>query len=206
MTEACTAFGTPITGGNVSFYNETFERDIYPTPVLGVVGIVDNLAHVTTSDLKDEGDSIVLIETPTRLIGRVDLGEERALQSFVSDAIHAGLVKSAHDISDGGIAVALAEMCYSTLNRPGIGAAAKIPQYMDSGKDLFGEYSSRILLTTIHASDLVRRAERSALRCTEIGRVGGNRLILQHGGQLVVDVAIEELESVWRRTLPKLLS
>jgi phosphoribosylformylglycinamidine synthase len=136
----------------------------------------------------------------------VDLGEERALQSFVSDAIHAGLVKSAHDISDGGIAVALAEMCYSTLNRPGIGAAAKIPQYMDSGKDLFGEYSSRILLTTIHASDLVRRAERSALRCTEIGRVGGNRLILQHGGQLVVDVAIEELESVWRRTLPKLLS
>jgi phosphoribosylformylglycinamidine synthase len=206
MTEACNSFGTPITGGNVSFYNETFDRDIYPTPVVGIVGIVDNLAHVTSSDLKDEGDSIVLIETPTRLIGRVDLNEERALQSFVSDAIHAGLVKSAHDVSDGGIAVALAEMCYSTLNRPPIGAAAKIPQYMDSCKDLFGEYSSRILLTTTHASDLVRRAERSALRCTEIGRVGGNRLILQHGGQQVVDVAIEELESVWRRTLPKLLS
>ena len=206
MTEACTAFGTPITGGNVSFYNETFERDIYPTPVLGVVGIIENLTHVTTSDLKDEGDSIVLIESPTRLIGRVDLNEERALQNFVSDAIHAGLVKSAHDISDGGIAVALAEMCYSTLNRPPIGAAAKIPQYLDAGKDLFGDYSSRILLTTTHASDLVRRAERSALRCTEIGRVGGNRLILQHGGQLVVDVAIDELESVWRRTLPKLLS
>jgi phosphoribosylformylglycinamidine synthase len=206
MTEACNAFGTPITGGNVSFYNETFDRDIYPTPVVGIVGIVDNLAHVTSSDLKDDGDSIVLIETPTRLIGRVDLNEERALQSFVSDAIHAGLVKSAHDISDGGIAVALAEMCYSTLNRPAIGAVAKIPQYMDACKDLFGEYSSRILLTTTHASDLVRRAERSALRCTEIGRVGGNRLILQHGGRQVVDVAIEELESVWRRALPKLLS
>ena len=206
MTEACTAFGTPITGGNVSFYNETFERDIYPTPVLGVVGIIENLVHVTTSDFKDEADSIVLIETPTRLIGRVDLNEERALQSFVSDAIRAGMVKSAHDISDGGIAVALAEMCYSTLNRPAIGAAVIIPQYMDACKDLFGDYSSRILLTTIHASDLVRRAERSALRCTEIGRVGGNRLILQHNGQLAVDVAIEELESVWRRTLPKLLS
>jgi phosphoribosylformylglycinamidine synthase len=73
--------GTPITGGNVSFYNETFERDIYPTPVLGVVGIIDNLAHVTGRDFNDEGDSIVLIETPTRLIGRVDLNEERALQS-----------------------------------------------------------------------------------------------------------------------------
>jgi len=206
MTEACTAFGTPITGGNVSFYNETFDRDIYPTPVVGIVGIVDNLAHVTSSDFKDEGDSIVLIETPTRLIGRVDLSEEQSLQSFVSDAIHAGLVKSAHDISDGGIGIALAEMCYSTLHRPAIGAAAKIPQYMDACKDLFGEYSSRILLTTTHASDLVRRAERAALRCTEIGRVGGNRLILQHGGQQVVDVAIEEVESVWRRTLPKLLS
>jgi phosphoribosylformylglycinamidine synthase subunit PurL len=206
MTEACLTFGTPITGGNVSFYNETFERDIYPTPVLGVVGMIDNLEHVTSSHFKDEGDSIVLIETPSRLIGKVDLSEERALQSFVSDAIHAGLIKSAHDISEGGIAVAVAEMCYSTLHRPAIGAAVKIPQYMDACKDLFGEYSSRILLSTTHASDLVRRAERSALRCTEIGRVGGNRLILQHGGKPVVDIAIEELESVWRRTLPKLLS
>jgi len=206
MTEACLAFGTPITGGNVSFYNETFERDIYPTPVLGVVGIIENLSHVTTSDFKDEGDSIVLLETPTRLIGKIDLKEELALQSFVSDAIHAGLIKSAHDVSDGGIAIAVAEMCYSTLSRPAIGAAVKIPQYMDACKDLFGEYSSRILVATTHASDLVRRAERSALRCTEIGRVGGSRLVLQHGGHQVVDIAIEELESVWRRTLSKLLS
>ena len=206
MSEACTAFGTPITGGNVSFYNETFERDIYPTPVVGIVGMIENLAHVTSSDFKEEGDSILLMETPTRLIGRVNLDEERALQSFVSDAIHAGLLRSAHDVSDGGIAVAVAESCYSTLHRPAIGAAAKIPRYMDACKDLFGEYSSRILLTTKHASDLVRRAERSGLRCTEIGRVGGNRLILEHDGLRVVDVAIDELESVWRRTLPKLLS
>ena len=77
---------------------------------------------------------------------------------------------------------------------------------MDSVKDLFGEYSSRILLSTKHASDLVRRAERSGLRCTEIGRVGGSRLMLEHGGRRVVDMEIEELESVWRRALPKLLS
>jgi phosphoribosylformylglycinamidine synthase II len=206
MTEACKVFGTPITGGNVSFYNETFDRDIYPTPVLGMVGLIENLAHVTSSDFKDEGDSIVLIETPTRLIGRVALDEERSLQSFVSDAIHAGLVKSAHDASEGGIAVALGESCYSTLNRPAIGAIAKIPRYLDACKDLFGEYSSRILLTTTHAADLVRRAERSGLRCTEIGRVGGSRLILEHGGLRVVDLSIDELEGVWRRTLPKLLS
>ena len=206
MTEACKVFNTPITGGNVSFYNETFERDIYPTPVLGIVGLVDDLAHVTVSSFKDEGDSILLLETPTRLIGRVELNEERSLQSFVADAIRAGLIKSAHDVSEGGIAVALAECCLSTLDRPGIGAAAKIPQYLDACKDLFGEYSSRILLSTKHAPELVRRAERSALRCAEIGRVGGNRLMLEHGGQVVVDVGVQELESVWRRTLPKLLS
>jgi phosphoribosylformylglycinamidine synthase II len=206
MSEACVAFGTPITGGNVSFYNETFEKDIYPTPVLGMVGLVENLDHVTASSFKDAGDSILLIETPTRLIGRVNLDEEKALQSFVSDAIHAGLVKSAHDISDGGIAISLAECCYSNLSRPALGAVARIPQYMDACKDLFGDYSSRILLSTTHASDLVRRAERSGLRCIEIGRTGGDRLQLEHGGKPVVDIALEELESVWKQALPKLLN
>jgi phosphoribosylformylglycinamidine synthase len=206
MSEACVAFGTPITGGNVSFYNETFDKDIYPTPVLGMVGLIEDLAHVTSSDFKDAGDAILLVETATRLNGQVDLKEELLLQSFVSDAIHAGLVKSAHDISEGGIAVALAECCYSTLHRPAIGAATNIPSHLDFRKDLFGEYSSRILLTTIHASDLVRRAGKSGLRCQEIGRVGGNRLAIQIGGRAAIDVSIEELESVWRRTFPKLLS
>jgi phosphoribosylformylglycinamidine synthase II len=206
MTEACIAFGTPITGGNVSFYNETHEKDIYPTPVLGMVGLIENLDHITASSFKDANDSILLIETPTRLIGRVDLTEERALQSFVSDAIHAGLVKSAHDVSDGGIAIALAECCYSSLHRPAMGALVRIPQYMDAAKDLFGDYSSRILLSTSHASDLVRRAERSGLRCIEIGRTGGNRFQVEHGGKPVVDVGIEELESAWKQALPKLLS
>jgi len=206
MSEACTAFGTPITGGNVSFYNETFDKDIYPTPVLGIVGLIENLDHVTTSGFREAGDSIVLIETPTRLIGRVNLEEERLLQAFVSDAIHAGLIRSAHDVSEGGIAVTLAECCYSTLERPAVGAAARIPRYLDPIKDLFGEYSSRILLSTNHAADLVRRAERSGLRCREVGVVGGDRFILEHDGQQVVDIAIAELESVWKQTLPKLLN
>ena len=87
-----------------------------------------------------------------------------------------------------------------------MGVMAKIPLYLDSCKDLFGEYSSRILLSTKHASDLVRRAERSGLKCTEIGLTGGDRFALEHGGKLAVNVAIEELERVWRGTLPKLLS
>jgi phosphoribosylformylglycinamidine synthase len=206
MSEACQVFGTPITGGNVSFYNETFEKDIYPTPVLGMVGIIENLGHVTTADFKDSGDAIVLLETPARLTGQVRLDEELLLQRFVADAIHAGLVKSAHDVSEGGLSIALAECCYSTLHRPAIGAAVSIPAHADFRMDLFGEYCSRILLTTTHASDLVRRAGKSGLRCQEIGRVGGQRLTIQRGGQPGIDVDIVELEGVWRLTLPKLLS
>ena len=97
MSEACSAFETPITGGNVSFYNETLGGDIYPTPVLGMVGLIDNLAHVTSSFFKDAGDSIVLVETRRRDAGSIDLEGERALQGMVRDAIQDGLVKSAHD-------------------------------------------------------------------------------------------------------------
>ena len=206
MSEACRAFGTPITGGNVSFYNETFSEDIYPTPVLGMVGIVEDLAHVTSADFKDAGDSILLVEPVQRLAGRVNLEDELALQSVASDAIRAGLIKSAHDVTEGGLAMALAECSYSTIRRPAIGAAVKIPSHLEMCKDLFGEYSSRIILTTTRAFEVIQRAERAGLRCTEIGRAGGARLVLEYEGARAVDVAVEELESAWRRTLPKLLS
>src|SRR5215470_13119901 len=105
MTEACDFFGTPITGGNVSFYNETFGGNIYPTPVLGMVGLIEDISLVTSSSFKDEGDSIVLVEAVNRLVGKVDLEDERALQNFLASAIRDGMVKSAHDLSEGGLAV-----------------------------------------------------------------------------------------------------
>jgi len=141
-----------------------------------------------------------------RLTGAVNIEDERALQSVVADAIHAGLVKSAHDVSEGGLAIALAESCYSTLHRPSIGATVKIPSNLEICKDLFGEYSSRIILTTTAPLELVQRAERAGLRCIEIGKVGGDRLMLEYEGERAVDVSTEELETVWRRTLEKLLS
>ena len=206
MSEACTAFETPITGGNVSFYNETLGGDIYPTPVLGMVGLVDDLAHVTPSQFQDSGDSIVLVETTHRDPNSIHLDDERALQAMVRDAIRAGLVKSAHDVSDGGLAIALAECCYATPARPSIGATVKIPSQLAACKDLFGEYPSRILLTSKKASELIARAGKSGLRCVEIGNVGGNRLVLDYEGQRAVDLAMDELETVWRRAFPKLLS
>jgi phosphoribosylformylglycinamidine (FGAM) synthase-like enzyme len=206
MSEACVALDTPITGGNVSFYNETLGGDIYPTPVLGMVGVVDNLAHVTTSSFKDSGDSIVLLETEHRDADSIDLPKEKALQEMVRHAIHSGLVKSAHDISEGGMAIAISECCYSTMERASVGAVVKIPEDRGACKDLFGEYPSRIIVSTLYDSELMERAAKAGLRSSVIGRVGGERLVLSIDDRTVVDLLIEELETVWRRAFPKLLS
>jgi phosphoribosylformylglycinamidine synthase len=206
MTEACNAFGAPITGGNVSFYNETFGEDIYPTPVVGMLGVVDDVRHVTKSWFRDSGDAIVLIEPETLHVGRVALDDELALQRVALEAIRAGLVKSAHDTSEGGLAVAIAECCYSNIHRAAIGATIRVPSRLEVMKDLFGEYSSRILVTTGDAAEIIRRAEEAGLRGLTLGTVGGDRLILEYEGQRVVDVAIRELEAAWGSGLAKLLS
>src|SRR5262245_41325280 len=163
MTEACDFFGTPITGGNVSFYNETFGGDIYPTPVLGMVGLIEDIALVTGSSFRDEGDSIVLVGPVQRLVGKIDLEDERALQTFVASAIRTGLVKSAHDTSEGGLAVALAECCYSTLQRGAIGADVTIPSHLEIRKDLFGEVQTRVVLSTTKVGALQKMAKDAGL-------------------------------------------
>src|SRR5499427_8346273 len=175
MTEACSFFNTPITGGNVSFYNETFGGDIYPTPVLGMVGLIEDLSLVTKSSFQDAGDSIVLVEPVNRLTGRVNLEDERAVQILVSSAIRDRLVKSAHDVSEGGLAVAIAESCYSNLQRSAFGAEIVVPSHLEVRKDLFGEVSSRVVLTTLQPDELRKRAESSGLNFYVLGTVGGKR-------------------------------
>ena len=206
MTEACDFFGTPITGGNVSFYNETFGGDIYPTPVLGMVGLVEDIAFVTTSSFRDAGDSILLVEPVQRLVGKVNLEDERALQNFIASTIREGLVKSAHDASEGGLAVALAECCYSNLHRGPIGAEVEIPSHLEIRKDLFGEVSTRVLMSTTNPAAVRERAEAGGLNFRELGKVGGKRLIFHYESVRIVDIDIDELESAWRQALPKLLS
>jgi phosphoribosylformylglycinamidine synthase len=206
MTEACSFFNTPITGGNVSFYNETFGGDIYPTPVLGMVGLIEDLSLVTRSSFQTAGDSIVLVEPVNVLAGKVNLEDERAVQTFVSTAIRDRLVKSAHDISEGGLAVALAECCYSNLHRGAIGAEIQIPFQVEVRKDLFGESSSRVILSTSQAAELKKRAEQVGLKFYELGKVGGKRLILKYEKVEAVNIDIDELESAWRQALPKLVS
>jgi phosphoribosylformylglycinamidine synthase II len=205
MTEACDAFGTPVTGGNVSFYNETFGEDIYPTPVIGIVGLIENLSLVTGSAFRDAGDSIVLLQTMEPLTGKVNLDEERALQNVVSAAIRDRLVKSAHDVTEGGLAVAVAECCFSNVQRGAIGAEIAVPSKMEVCRDLFGDYTSRIILTTTQPEDLRNRAERSGLKYSFLGKVGGSRLVFTYEGDRAIDIAIEDLETAWRQGLSHLL-
>ncbi len=205
ITEACLAFETPITGGNVSFYNETFGGDIYPTPVIGMVGMIEDLSLVTALSFRDAGDSILLFETAERLVGKVQLYDEWALQRFVTTAIRDHLVKSAHDLSEGGLAVALAECCFSNLDRPAIGAEITIPSQMEVCGDLFGDYTSRIIVTTTEPEELSQRAGRAGLKCFRLGTVGGTHLIFNYEGNRAVDSAVGELEMAWRQGLPQLL-
>ncbi len=202
MAEACDVFGTPITGGNVSFYNETFGEDIYPTPVIGMVGLIEDLRFVTPSSFQENGHHILLVETSTHLAGRVDLDDERALQSFVAGAIRDGLVRSAHDLSEGGLAVALAECCFSNMHRKAVGAEIEVPSKMEVCRDLFGDYTSRIILSTTKVDELQRRAASAGLNAFRLGAVGGSRLILNYEGVRAVDIAVDELETAWQQGWP----
>jgi len=205
MSEACNAFQTPITGGNVSFYNETFGEDIYPTPVIGMVGLIDDLSLVTASAFRDSGDAILLVETVERQVGKVNLDEEKALQRFLSAAIRNKWVKSAHDLSEGGLAVALSECCFSNKDRKAIGASIDVPSHLEVCRDLFGDYTSRIILTTTEPNEIKRAAELAGLNCFQLGTVGGSRLVMNYEGTRAIDFAVDELEADWRQGLPSLL-
>src|SRR5207248_1605635 len=154
--EACRAFGTPVTGGNVSLYNESPAGVVDPTPTIGMVGLIEKEEHITTQWFKNVGDTIILIGEPREGLGgsrfakichgkklgpppHVDLAHEIKIQNAVRDLIRAGLVKSAHDCSEGGLAVAIAESCFNPQQR--FGAEVMIPK---SGWTLY-EYQPRNL-------------------------------------------------------------
>src|SRR5207249_958011 len=180
--EACRALDTPITGGNVSLYNETDGKAIYPTPVIGVVGVLDRADHVVSRRFQSAGDTIVLLGEGSGELGgseylkiahgvvqgmppALDLNVERALQALVVDLARARAMRSAHDCSDGGFAVTLAEC---TFDSGGIGAdvsidAVSVARDTDTNRAaaLFGESASRVLISvaTDAVADVLKRAK-----------------------------------------------
>jgi phosphoribosylformylglycinamidine synthase len=204
MAEACARFETPVTGGNVSFYNETFDRDIYPTPVIGVVGLVDDVDHVMRASFRAIGDRILLIEPVSRR-EEVDLEQERALQHLVLGLIGERSIHSAHDLAEGGFALALAECCFSTSFRGALGARVSVPSRMEALKDLFGEFPTRVLVSTSDPEGVGERIRAAGFASHELGEVVPGRLVMEYEGVRAIDLGIEAAERLWRAALSDLM-
>lgn len=224
MKEACEVFNTPVTGGNVSFYNETEGRGIHPTPVIGMVGIVADVRHVTTQWFKAEERAIILlgktaddlgaseyaIATRGRAEGRaprLDLQLEKWVQEVCLQAIQNGLVESAHDCSDGGLAVAIAEACFSSYRREAIGCEVNLEGDLSQAVLLFAESPSRILLsaTDENAARILELAQEQDIEAQIIGRTGGAALQIAVNGETIINRLVAEIEEVWRGVLPQAL-
>ncbi len=220
MGEACRHFDTPVTGGNVSFYNESPDTAVYPTPTIGMVGLVEDLKHITTSYFKDEGDVIYLLGKDKEELGgseyakvihnkvagespTINLDEEKNLQDALLNLIRKGLIKSAHDISEGGIVSALAECCIINQEKQ-IGCEVEIP--INSRKDfsLFSESQSRIIISI--SNDNIAKLEPelklSGVKITKLGVVTGSSMKLKN----LFDVSVDELSDIYYNTIPGIMS
>ena len=224
--EACRALDVPITGGNVSLYNETDGHAIYPTPVIGVVGLLERADRVVARRFREPGDAIVMLGDSRGELGgteylkvihglvrgvppALDLAAERALQQLLVALSEERLVRSAHDCSDGGIAVTLAECCFDTA---GMGAEVEIDRVRVAGNDavnvaaaLFGESASRVVIGVApdDVTAVLQRAAAASVPAKVIGRTGGNRLRIAVAGETVIEVSVGEAERVWLSAIEK---
>lgn len=221
MSEACRVLGIPVIGGNVSFYNETGTSAILPTPVVGMVGIMDDLSKACRQGFVAPGDSIVLLGSLTdelggsvyvrmvtgRTAGRVpvlDLERERLVQAVCLGAIGRGIVRSAHDVSEGGLAVTLAESCIAGE----IGARISLPEGVRPDALLFGEAPSRIVVSVAPGDlcALLEAARDAGVPAMLLGCVGGVGLTLEVNGRLIVRAPVASLAAAWSGSLPQAMS
>jgi phosphoribosylformylglycinamidine synthase len=217
LRDACTVLGVPIVSGNVSFYNETDGRPIPPTPTIALVGLLTDVAHHTTQWFKSEGDVVVLLGRNREELGGseylavvhglvrgtppwIDLAVEMQVQQVCLQAIREGLVRSAHDVSEGGLAVALAEACIAGPGEP-LGAEIELEAAIRPDAWLFGESQSRIVLSLRrkHVTRLRDLARAADVPCAVLGEVRGKRLRI--GG--LIDEGVAELRRTWAAALSR---
>lgn len=221
MSEACRVLDTPVIGGNVSLYNENAKGAIYPTPVIGMVGLVHDIDHITTQGFKNEGDVIILVgETHAEFGGSelqyvmngtaagrppvIDLATEKTMLGAVLKAIQTGLVASAHDLSEGGFAVALAESC---ISGGGLGADVNVATELRADHMLFSESQSRILLSAKpeQAAALQALLNEQNIVNNVIGTVTGSNLTVNINGKAGISTSVQQLEKVWKDAIPCLM-
>ncbi len=222
MSEACRYFGTPVIGGNVSFYNETNGEAIFPTPTVGMVGLLSDVTRHCTQDFRQEGDRIILLgDTFDELGGSeylyvlygetrgkppaLDLAREKALQQAVLAAIREGLAVSAHDLSEGGLAVALSECCIGQE----VGASVNLSTGgLRTDSLLFGESQGRVIISTRpeNTEKLLALAGEYGVPSRAIGTTGGTELIISVDGNEKVRLPVPELAKKWRGAIPCLMA
>ncbi len=219
MKEACLIFDTPVTGGNVSFYNESKNYTVYPTPVIGMLGLIENIKMITTSFFKDEGDLIYLLgETKPEIGGseflklfynrvegeipQIDLQFEKKLINTLLLLIEEGLIKSAHDISDGGLAVALAECCVMNRKKK-IGATINLNFKFRKDFYLFSESQSRIIISIDknNKRELERILIENKIPFEEAGNVGGEILKIND----VVKLELNQIYEAYYNSFPAMM-
>ena len=226
MGEACRSLNTPVTGGNVSLYNETGGEPVYPTPVIGMVGLLTNLEHRVPSSFQHAGDEIWVVGVTREEIGAteylaavhglvageppvVDLNEAKQLVDFLVTAAENSIVRSAHDCSDGGLAVALSECAIGGKDGPtGFDVALdEAPSSVVSAAALwFGESQSRVVLTCTDGdgSALLQLAEKHGVRAARVGTVGGAGEDCQiTGASYLIQIAADKLATIYESALPR---
>jgi phosphoribosylformylglycinamidine synthase len=218
IRDACLALGTPVVSGNVSFYNETEGRSIPPTPMIAMVGLLDDVEAHLTPWWKAEGDVIVLLGRTREELGAseylavihglergappwIDLEAEKHLHAVCLAGAREHLLRSAHDVGEGGLAVALAECSFGG---PGLGARIEVERGMRADALLFGESQSRMLvsLRRRHLGRLRDIARRDDVPLEVLGEVRGRNLVI---GDLV-DLPVETARERWRRALERRLA
>ena len=226
MAEACRILGTPVTGGNVSFYNENPKGAIDPTPVVGMLGLLEDVDRYCSPDFKREGDLVILLgECKDDLGGseylklifglkmgdspRIDLEREKAVQRTCLEAIKAGLINSAHDCSEGGLAVTLAECCILNSSQK-IGAIIDLlpshfPFSLETDGLFFGETQSRIVVSCRPEdfNQIRDLAHKNKTPLAKLGKVEGDKLIICRNEKKIIDIGLDELEKLWRRELSR---
>ncbi|MBS1271106.1 MAG: Phosphoribosylformylglycinamidine synthase subunit PurL [Candidatus Marinimicrobia bacterium] len=219
MGSACEIFNTPVTGGNVSFYNESPDSAVYPTPVIGMVGLIDDVNKVMTPYFKRENDFIMIMGTLKGDLGGstylqaqydtlagdtpdIDLDFEQRVQEALLDAIERDVIHSAHDVSDGGLAVAVAESCIENPDRL-YGADIHVHRKLRDDELMFSENQSLIVVSLAEDKllEIERIASQYSVPCTTIGRVRGERLSFNDK----IDVAVSDIKEWYSNTIPSLM-
>jgi len=224
MGEACAAFETPVTGGNVSLYNESPSGAIHPTPVVGMIGVLDDIDQHLTVPFKDTGDAVVLLGRNTDELGgseylkvvhgivagdapAVDLEAERRLQELMLDLNARGLLRSAHDCSEGGLAVCLAECAMTGATHFGI--SVELNDDLDAAALLFGEAQGRIVVSCAAASapEVIEAAAGANVAAAVIGRVGekDGRFEIRTRTGASIDLPVASLHEVYMTAIPRMM-